>query len=116
LILVNLRIIHLIYDDKKINLVLSGGGAGGAIHVGVYQYLKEHNYEIQEIAGTSVGSLIGCLIAAEVHPQELIKVMRDSQIKDFLNPFLKHSYSTLDLKDSQELFDIGYGEAQKILG
>ncbi|MGB0838258.1 MAG: patatin-like phospholipase family protein [Flavobacteriaceae bacterium] len=82
---------------KKINLVLSGGGARGAIHVGIYQYLKENNYEIQEIAGTSVGSLIGCLIAADVHPQELIKVMRDSQIKDFLKPDFRSKLALFNL-------------------
>ena len=48
---------------KKINLVLSGGGARGLAHIGVIKVLKEKGYEISSISGTSMGALVGGLEA-----------------------------------------------------
>lgn len=46
-------------------LVLEGGGAKGAYHVGVYQALLEEGIEIGGIAGTSIGALNGAMILQE---------------------------------------------------
>lgn len=46
-------------------LVLSGGGAKGAFHIGVWKALRELNIEIDLVVGTSVGALIGAFIAQE---------------------------------------------------
>ena len=43
----------------KICLVLSGGGARGAAHVGVIKVLEEYRIPIDCIAGTSMGALVG---------------------------------------------------------
>jgi NTE family protein len=43
----------------KICLVLSGGGARGAAHVGVLKVLEEYHVPIHCIAGTSMGALVG---------------------------------------------------------
>ena len=43
----------------KICLVLSGGGARGAAHVGVIKVLEEYRVPIDCIAGTSMGALVG---------------------------------------------------------
>jgi len=48
---------------KKINLVLSGGGARGFAHIGVIKVLKQKGYKISCISGTSIGALIGGLEA-----------------------------------------------------
>ncbi len=47
----------------KIGLALGSGGARGLAHIGVVKVLKEHNIPIDFIAGSSMGSLIGALIA-----------------------------------------------------
>lgn len=47
----------------KIGLVLSGGGARGAAHIGVLQVLEELHIPVDYIAGTSMGSIIGGLYA-----------------------------------------------------
>lgn len=46
-------------------LVLEGGGAKGAYHIGAYKALKEMGVEIDGVAGTSVGALNGAMIAQE---------------------------------------------------
>ena len=43
----------------KICLVLSGGGARGAAHVGVIKVLEENRVPIDCIVGTSMGALVG---------------------------------------------------------
>ncbi len=49
---------------KKIGLVLGGGGARGFFHMGVIKGLQELNVKIDEIAGTSIGAIIGIIYAA----------------------------------------------------
>ena len=43
-------------------LVLEGGGAKGAYHVGAYKAIRELNIEIGGIAGTSIGAINGAMM------------------------------------------------------
>ncbi|HTN49512.1 MAG TPA: patatin-like phospholipase family protein [Burkholderiaceae bacterium] len=47
----------------KIGLVLSGGGARGAAHIGVLKVLEELCVPVDVIAGTSMGSIVGASYA-----------------------------------------------------
>jgi len=47
----------------RIGLVLSGGGARGAAHIGVLKVLEENHVPIDAIAGTSMGAVVGGLYA-----------------------------------------------------
>lgn len=49
--------------EEGIGLVLGGGGARGAAHVGVLRVLEREHIPVRQIAGTSVGSFIGALYA-----------------------------------------------------
>lgn len=51
-----------------IALALSGGGAKGFVHVGVLYGIEEHGVRIDEIAGTSMGALVGGLFACGIPP------------------------------------------------
>ena len=53
-----------IVTKKKISLVLGSGGARGIVHIGIIQWLEEHNYQIRSISGCSMGALIGGFYAA----------------------------------------------------
>lgn len=48
----------------RVALALGSGGARGYAHIGVLQALAERGHEVNAIAGTSVGALIGGLHAA----------------------------------------------------
>lgn len=50
--------------SKKIGLALGGGGARGVAHLGVWLRLKELGIPIHCVAGTSIGSIAGAIIAA----------------------------------------------------
>ncbi|MGE0371087.1 MAG: patatin-like phospholipase family protein [Gammaproteobacteria bacterium] len=48
----------------SVSLVLGGGGARGLAHIGVIEWLTENGYEIDSIAGSSMGALVGGIYAA----------------------------------------------------
>lgn len=62
-------------DRPKIGLVLSGGGAKGAAHVGVLKVLEENGIPIDCIVGTSMGAIIGGLYAIGYTADELDSLM-----------------------------------------
>jgi NTE family protein len=49
--------------QKKVSLVLSGGGARGLAHIGVIEELEKAGYEIHSVVGTSMGALVGGMYA-----------------------------------------------------
>ena len=58
-------------DRPRIGLVLGGGGARGAAHVGVLKVLEEMRIPIDCIAGTSMGSIVGGLYASGMSPADI---------------------------------------------
>ena len=59
----------------KVGLVLSGGGAKGAAHIGVLQYIEQAGIPIDYIAGTSMGSIVGGMYALGYSPQEILDII-----------------------------------------
>ncbi|WP_035945491.1 patatin-like phospholipase family protein [Fusobacterium perfoetens] len=57
--------------SPKIALVLSGGGAKGAGHVGVLKVLEKYNVPIDMIIGTSAGSIVGAMYSIGYSPKEI---------------------------------------------
>ena len=47
-----------------VSLVLGSGGARGLTHIGIIQWLEEHNYAIRSVAGSSIGAVVGGIFAA----------------------------------------------------
>ncbi|MCI4059953.1 patatin-like phospholipase family protein, partial [Bacillus cereus] len=48
----------------KIGLALGSGGARGLAHLGVLSSLHKHQIEVDMIAGSSMGALVGSFYAA----------------------------------------------------
>ncbi|MCE5263488.1 MAG: patatin-like phospholipase family protein [Deltaproteobacteria bacterium] len=55
----------------RIGLVLSGGGARGAAHIGVLKVLEELRIPVDVITGTSMGAIVGGFYAAGHSPAEI---------------------------------------------
>ena len=49
---------------RTVSLVLGSGGARGLAHIGVIETLERYGYDIQSIAGSSMGALVGGIYAA----------------------------------------------------
>ena len=60
---------------QKVGLVLSGGGAKGAAHIGVIKALEENGIPIDYITGTSAGAIVGSLYAMGYTPEEMVNLM-----------------------------------------
>jgi len=65
----------------KICLVLSGGGARGAAHVGVIKVLEEYRVPIHCIAGTSMGAVVGGAYATGMNVPEMEKVIAGMSVE-----------------------------------
>lgn len=52
-------------SGNAVGLALSGGGARGPAHVGVYRALTQAGVPVDFISGASAGSLIGCLLSGD---------------------------------------------------
>jgi len=59
----------------RVGLVLSGGGARAAMHLGVIQALEDHGIAIDLIAGTSAGAVAGALYARGYSPSECLEIL-----------------------------------------
>ncbi|HEX4051022.1 MAG TPA: patatin-like phospholipase family protein [Steroidobacteraceae bacterium] len=59
----------------RIGLVLSGGGARGAAHIGVLEMLDRLHVPIDAIAGTSMGAVVGGLYASGLSGREIAQAM-----------------------------------------
>ena len=55
----------------RVGLVLGGGGARGAAHIGVLKELERRRIPIDVIAGTSMGAIVGGLYATGMSADEL---------------------------------------------
>jgi len=62
-------------ERPRIGLVLSGGGARGAAHVGVLKVLEELRIPIDIVTGTSMGAITGGLYAYGYSPAILEKTL-----------------------------------------
>ncbi len=62
-------------DRPRIGLVLGGGGARGAAHIGVLRELERQRIPIDAIAGTSMGAIVGGLYASGMTAEELIELV-----------------------------------------
>ncbi len=107
-------------DRPKIGLVLGGGGARGAAHIGVIQLLQELHVPVDYIAGTSMGSLVGAFYATGMNAEQLDATVRaidfDTLFKDSTarkdEPYLRK------LDDNLGLFGpkLGIGKDSQLLG
>jgi NTE family protein len=71
-------------DRPRIGLVLSGGGARGAAHIGVIRALERLHIPIDAVAGTSMGAVVGGLYAAGMTGDEIAEVFRTLDWQDLL--------------------------------
>jgi NTE family protein len=87
-------------DRPKICLVLSGGGARGAAHVGVLEALEKLHIPVDCIVGTSMGAIVGGLYSAGMSAQELeLQMNRPALQEDMANNPPRSRLSYQDKED-----------------
>jgi NTE family protein len=74
----------------RIGLALGGGAARGFAHIGVIKALEARNIQVDLVAGTSAGSVVGALYASGMNGFALNKLalnMDEASISDWAMPF-----------------------------
>ena len=98
--------IHREQHRPTVGLVLSGGGAKGAAHVGVLKYLKEKEIPVDAIFGTSMGGLIGGLTSLGYSPECLDSILRAQDWGVMLTDRIDRSYYSYQRKLYRETYMI----------
>ncbi len=88
------------YNDVKVGLVLSGGGAKGFAHIGVLKVLEEAGVRIDYIAGTSMGAIIGGLYASGYNAHELDSILKVNDFSALLQDRLPRDASSFYQKEN----------------
>ncbi len=101
--------IRLNKNRPKIGLVLSGGGAKGAAHVGVIRVLEEYGIPIDYITGTSFGSLVGALYTSGYTPDEMEEIILTMDWDSFKGDQLAREHSSIVAKGQHEKYFLSLG-------
>jgi NTE family protein len=103
----------------RIGLVLSGGGARGAAHVGVLKVLEDLRVPVDAIAGTSMGAVVGGLYASGLDARQIEKLMTSLNWRDAFRD--RPAREDLDLRRKQEdeeflvKFPLGFRDGHAVL-
>lgn len=73
------------FEQKKIGVALSGGGAKGLAHIGVLKVFEDNNIPIHMIAGTSMGAIIGAFYSAEPNAKKIKKEILENDLNSLLD-------------------------------
>ncbi|GIU03301.1 patatin [Shewanella sp. c952] len=103
-------------ERPKIGLVLSGGGAKGAAHIGVLKVLEEKNIPIDYITGTSIGSYVGGMYALGYSAAEIEAIMMNTNWdKGYSDTIPREALSFRD-KETRDKYNIpiniGYSDEE----
>ena len=91
---------------KKVAVVLSGGGAKGAAHVGVLKVLEKAGIPIDIITGTSMGSIIGGMYACGNDAQRLDSIVRSQEWSEVLSDKDDLRYQSLKEREQHNTYAV----------
>jgi len=89
--------------DLKVGLVLSGGGAKGLAHIGALKVIENSGVQIDYIAGTSMGAIVGALYASGYSADELLVLFKQANFDELIrDDFQRKNKSSFERKDSDK--------------
>ena len=91
-------------ETKTVSLVLGSGGARGHAHIGVIRALHEMGFEVRNISGCSMGSVIGGIYAADkldTYTEWAFQLTRGDVVK-----LLDFSFSLRSIFKGERIFDV----------
>lgn len=75
-------------DRPRIGLALSGGAARGYAHLGVLRVMEELRIPVDVVAGTSVGSIVGALLAGGYTADQMAEIAAGLKWQKLVSPTL----------------------------
>ena len=91
--------------DKVENLVFSSGGVRGISHIGALEKLKEGNYlnNIKNVLGCSIGSLIALLFALDYTPENMYKLIINTELDKILDCDIENNLSNYGIDNGKKI-------------
>jgi NTE family protein/lysophospholipid hydrolase len=96
--------------DRAVGLVLSGGGARGAVHGGVYKAMKELGIDGDIIGGVSMGALLGAMFAMEYDLDTMLELGRQHLTTKALMDYTFPAVALCKTKKVSQLMHKLFGE------
>lgn len=93
-------------ERPKVGLVLSGGGAKGAAHIGVLRMIEKMGIPIDYIAGTSIGALVGGMYAMGYSVDEIEAIMKGLEWDRYLRNSVSRDDMNLESVQQSEMFNL----------
>ena len=90
-------------NTTKVGVVLSGGGAKGLAHIGALKVIEESGVQIDYIAGTSMGAIVGALYASGYSADELTALFKQVDFEGLISDeFERKNKSFFERDDSDK--------------
>jgi len=93
-------------NNRKIGLVLSGGGAKGFAHIGALKVIDSLGIKIDYIAGTSMGAIVGSLYASGYSGKQLDSIFKTLDFDNVINDILPRASKTLYERANTEKYAV----------
>ena len=93
-------------NSPKIALVLSGGGARGAAHIGVIRLIEELKIPIDIVTGTSMGAIVGALYSIGYTADEMDSLLMTRDWKMLLSNGVSRQIQPYSLRMTERRYQI----------
>ena len=100
----------------KVGLVMSGGGAKGWAYIGLLKVMQEVGLEVDYIAGSSAGSIVGGMYALGYHPDTMLKIIRTVNWDDLLTDKIDRKFIAYNEKEFGDTYIMDFPIRNKKVG
>lgn len=102
-------------NSNNLALVLGGGAARGAFHLGVLAFIEDSNIDIKAYSGSSIGAIIAASHASGISAREQLKIFSSKDMKEIfkfnyfkngllkIDPYHKIIKELLPIKNIEEI-------------
>jgi NTE family protein len=106
-------------NRPRVGLVLAGGGAKGAAHVGVLKVLEDMHVPIDCIAGTSMGALVGAGYASGISSADMTTFLKGIDWKTVIGGLGQRDMEPIEQKRQgvtySNTLDLGYKDSHVVM-
>lgn len=90
----------------KVGLVLSGGGAKGLAHIGVLKVIDSLGIQVDYIAGTSMGAVVGGLYASGYNANQLDSIFSAIDVDALIQDYTPRGAKSFYEKRNDEIYTL----------
>ncbi|MBR6311244.1 MAG: patatin-like phospholipase family protein [Paludibacteraceae bacterium] len=109
----SLHPLGLMAERPKVAVVLCGGGAKGAAHIGALKVIEEAGVPVDMVVGTSMGAIVGGLYAIGYTPEQLDSIISSQNWETLLSDQTERLDRSFVKKENMEKYIISLPFSKK---